>query len=169
MYFDGTGDYLVGGAFSAPLRAFGTGDFTIEGWFYTGANKAQIIVDTGTTGGSGSGMQVALNSSGYPYFFIFNITTITSSIIVSLGTWTHVAWVRSGGVATIYVNGVSGVSTANTSNITDTGLTIGTPNDYRDTSSTFHYNGYIDDLRITRGYARYTTNFTPPTSQLQDQ
>jgi hypothetical protein len=169
MYFDGTGDYLVGGAFSAPLRAFGTGDFTIEGWFYTGANKTQIIVDTGTTSGSGSGMQVALNSSGYPYFFIFNSITITSSIIVNVGTWTHVAWVRSGGVATIYVNGVSGVSTANTSNITDTGLTIGTPNDYRDASATFHYNGYIDDLRITRGYARYITNFTPPTSQLQDQ
>jgi hypothetical protein len=169
MYFDGTGDYLVGGAFSSPIRAFGTGDFTIEGWFYTGANKTQIILDTGTTGGSGSGMQVALNSSGYPYFFIFNSTTITSSIIVSLGTWTHIAWVRRGGVAAIYVNGVSGVSTANTSNITDTGLTIGTPNDYRDTSSTFHYNGYIDDFRITTGVARYITNFTPPTSQLQDQ
>ena len=164
MYFDGTGDYLVGGAFSSPIRAFNTGDFTIEGWFYTGANKTQIILDTGTTGGSGSGMQLALNSSGYPYFFIFNSTTITSSIIVSLGTWTHVAWVRNNGVADIYVNGVSGVSTANTSNLTDTGLTIGTPNDYRDTSSTFHYNGYIDDLRITRGYARYTANFTAPTA-----
>ena len=162
MYFDGTGDYLVGGAFSAPLRAFGTGDFTIEGWFYTGANKTQIILDTGTTGGSGSGMQVALNSSGYPYFYIFNSTSITSSIVVSLGTWTHVAWVRSNGVAAIYVNGVSGVSTANTSNITDTGLTIGTPNDYRDTSSTYHYDGYIDDFRVTKGYARYTANFTAP-------
>ena len=164
MYFDGTGDYMNGAAFSNPLRAFGTGDFTIEGWFYTSSNKTQIILDTGTTSGSGSGMQIALNSSGYPYFYIFNSTTITSSIVVSLGTWTHVAWVRSNGVAAIYVNGVSGVSTANTSNITDTGLTIGTPNDYRDTSSTYHYDGYIDDLRITRGLARYVANFSVPTA-----
>jgi hypothetical protein len=163
MYFDGTGDYMNGAAFSNPLRAFGTGDFTIEGWFYTSSNKTQIIVDTGTTSGSATGMQVALNSSGYPYFFIFNSTAITSSIVVSLGTWTHVAWVRSNGVAAVYVNGVSGVSTANTSNITDTGLTIGTPNDYRDGTSTYHYNGYIDDLRITK-YARYTADFTPPTA-----
>jgi hypothetical protein len=126
MYFDGTGDYLVGGAFSAPLRAFGTGDFTIEGWFYTGANKTQIIVDTGTTSGSGSGMQVALNSSGYPYFFIFNSTTAflshisNTNIVQSLDLnalfgnsrpftnhgWYQVGMIRTGGTLNFYWNGV---------------------------------------------------------------
>jgi hypothetical protein len=72
--------------------------------------------------------------------------------------------VRSSGTLVIYVNGVSGGSVANSTNISDTGLTIGTPNDWRDTSASYHYNGYIDDLRVTNGYARYTTTFTPPTS-----
>jgi hypothetical protein len=72
--------------------------------------------------------------------------------------------VRSSGTLVIYVNGVSGGSVANSINISDTGLTIGTPNDYRDGSSTYHYNGYIDDLRVTKGVARYTSNFTPPTT-----
>jgi len=164
MSFDGTGDYMIGSAFSNPTRSFGTGNFTIEGWFYINANKVQIVYDLGTTGGSSTGFQVAFNASGYPYFLLQNSTVITSSIAVSVGTWAHVAWVRNNGTCVIYVNGTSGVSTANSANLSDTGLTIGTPNDYRDGSSTYHYNGYIDDLRITKGYARYTSNFTPPTS-----
>jgi hypothetical protein len=164
MSFDGTGDYMIGSAFSNPTRSFGTGNFTIEGWFYINANKVQIVYDLGTTGGSGTGFQVAFNSSGYPYFLLQNSTVITSSIAVSVGTWAHVAWVRNNSTCVIYVNGTSGVSTANSANLSDTGLTIGTPNDYRDGSSTYHYNGYIDDFRITNSIARYTSNFTPPTS-----
>jgi Concanavalin A-like lectin/glucanases superfamily len=162
MYFDGTGDYLVAGAFSNPIHSIGSGDFTVEAWLYTNTNKAQIVLDTGTTSGSTTGLQVALNSSGQPYFVINNSVPLTSSIAVSTTTWTHVAWVRNNGTIAIYVNGVSGGTASNSTNISDTGLTIGTPNDYRDGSATYHFNGYIDDLRITRGYARYTSNFTPP-------
>jgi hypothetical protein len=162
MSFDGTGDYMIGGAFSSISRAIGSGNFTIEMWLYTNANKTQILFDTGTTSGSATCIQCALNSSGYPYVVLNNSPALTSSIVVSTGTWTHVAWVRSSGTLVIYVNGVSGGSVANSTNISDTGLTIGTPNDWRDTSASYHYNGYIDDLRVTNGYARYTANFTPP-------
>ena len=164
LAFDGTGDYLQGGAFSSPVHAIGSGNFTIECWIYTNANKTQIIFDNGTVGGSSTSMQAALNSSGYPYFVIANSIVLTSSIIVNTTTWTHVAWVRNNGTIAIYVNGTSGGSASNTTNISDTGLTIGTPNDYRDTSTSFHFNGYIDDLRITIGIARYTANFTAPTA-----
>jgi hypothetical protein len=164
MSFDGTGDYMIGSAFSNPVHSIGSGDFTIEMWLYTNANKAQILIDTGTVGGSTTGIQCALNASGYPNTVLNNSIVLTSSILVSTTTWTHVAWVRSSGTLVIYVNGVSGGSVANSINISDTGLTIGTPNDYRDGSSTYHYNGYIDDLRITKGVARYTSNFTPPTT-----
>jgi len=162
MAFDGTGDYLVAGAFSNPDHIIGSGNFTVEAWLYTNTNKAQIVLDTGTTSGSTTGLQAALNSSGQPYFVINNSVPLTSSIAVSTATWTHVAWVRNNGTIAIYVNGVSGGTASNSTNISDTGLTIGTPNDYRDGSATYHFNGYIDDLRITRGYARYTSNFTPP-------
>ena len=166
LAFDGTGDFIQGGAFTSPVYAFGTGNFTVEAWLYTNTNKTQIVIDTGTTSGSTTGLQVALNSSGYPYFVISNSVVLTSSIIVNTTTWTHVAWVRNSGTITVYVNGVSGGSTSNTTNISDTGLTIGTPNDWRNTSSSFHFDGYIDDLRITKGLARYTANFTPPTAAL---
>jgi len=169
MAFDGTGDYLVGAPWSSPTHAIGSGDFTVEAWLYTNSNKVQIVLDTGTSSGSTTGLQCNLNVSGYPYAVLNNSVILTSSIVVSTTTWTHVAWVRSGGTLAIYVNGVSGGTAANTTNASDTGLTIGTPNDYKDTSGTYHFNGYIDDLRITKGVARYVANFTPPTSQLQDQ
>jgi len=160
MSFDGTGDYIIGSQFSSPIHAIGSGDFTIEAWLYTNANKLQIILDTGTTSGSTTGIQCNLNSSGYPYIVLNNTVVLTSSIVVSLSTWTYVAWVRSSGTITIYVNGVSGGTASNSTNASDTGLTIGTPNDYRDSSSTYHFNGYIDDLRITKGYARTITTPT---------
>ena len=164
MSFDGTGDYLQGSAFTNPVYALGTGNFTIEMWVYTNANKAQILFDTGSTSGSTTSIQCALNSSGYPYTVLTDSIVQTSSIIVNLTTWTHLAWVRNNGTVTIYVNGVSGGSVANSTNISDTGLTIATPNSHRDGTATYHYNGYIDDLRVTKGYARYTSNFTAPTS-----
>jgi len=166
LAFDGTGDYIFGGAFSSPIHVIGGGNFTVESWLYTNTNKTQIIFDTGTTSGSTTNLQLLLNATGYPIFYITNTIVLTSSIAVSTTTWTHVAWVRNNGTITIYVNGVSGGSTSNTTNMTDTGLTIGTPNDYRDTSSTYHFDGYMDDFRITTGYARYTTTFTPPTTAL---
>jgi hypothetical protein len=57
----------------------------------------------------------------------------------------------------LYVNGTSIISVADTTNYTDQNFTIG--GWY---STGFLLNGYIDDLRVTKGVARYTANFTPP-------
>jgi hypothetical protein len=96
-----------------------------------------------------------------------NATTLfTSSTALSLNTWTHVAVAKSSGTITLYLNGTkptTGSGSSSTS-LTDAALTIGSAVDYRDTSTTLHLNGYIDDLRITKGFARYTGNFTAPTS-----
>jgi hypothetical protein len=66
----------------------------------------------------------------------------------------------------IFINGVSGYSASNTGTSTLVNpLYVGIDG----TGSNYNFNGYIDDLRITRGYARYTSNFTPPGAALSDQ
>ena len=161
-FFDGNGDYL-----ELPVNAiqFNADDFTIEFWVYptrTGSHTCVanwgcsslmtifLAVDTTTD----SGVVVYLNSTG-PYI-------IGGSI--QANQWQHVALVRQGGNMKAYINGVQAGGTYNIGNtaintIVDN-IRIG-----RDTAN-FNCNtpleGYIDDLRITTGVARYTSNFTPP-------
>jgi hypothetical protein len=106
-------------------------------------------------GGSGNGVEVWFNSQ----------TASSSANLVANG-WHHIAFVRLNGVCTIYVDGVAGsFSATDNTNITTTAGTIGL-----DTYSGARiFNGYIDDLRITKGVARYTANFTPPTAAFPNQ
>jgi len=162
MLFDGTGDYLT--APSNAVYAFGTGDFTVEGWVYLGASKAQVIFDTRASGPSTTGIALAIDASNFPYVYVNGATLFTSSTALSLSTWTHLAFVKASGTITLYINGTKPTtgSAASATNLTDSACTVGTAIDFRDTSATLHFNGYIDDLRITKGVARYTANFTPP-------
>jgi hypothetical protein len=156
MSFDGNGDYLTT-PFS-PLTQFGTEDFTIEFWIYRSAGSVyQTILDTRSSG-TASPWAVLLNSSNQPYILI--ASDITSSIAIASATWTHIAICRASGTLRIFNNGVVGYSGANSTSMMPTGpLRVGKTID-----NAYDLNGYIDDLRITKGYARYTTTFTPPTS-----
>jgi len=160
MKFDGTGDYLTAPSNSA--FAFGTGDFTIECWVYLNASKDQAIIDTRNTGPSTSGIAIAINSSNFPYVYVNGTTLFTSSTALSNTTWTYLAIVKSSNVITLYINGVkpSTGSGTSTTNLTDTSLTIAGIIDARDTTTTYKLNGYIQDLRITKGVARTITTPT---------
>jgi len=158
-YFDGSGDYLV--APSSPAYAFGTGNFTLEGWFYPTASANQALFEMRNSTTSTSGIAVRLLSSSNTLRVIMNNTALfTTSTAVSLNQWSHIAVVRSSGTVTAYLNGVAmtGGSASGSTSLTDNTLWIG---ELRDGS--FQWNGYMDDLRITNGVARYTTTFTPPT------
>jgi hypothetical protein len=165
LAFDGTGDYL--NALANPVFAFGSGDFTIESWLYITATKSpgHGIFDTRNSGPSSTGIAVSINGSNSPLIYIGG-TILTSSTSLSLNTWTHVAFVRSSGTITVYIDGVASGSVSNSTNLTDTTPTVGTVVDYRNTGSTYMLQGYIDDLRITKGLARYTSAFTPPEAAL---
>ncbi len=172
LFFDGVGDYL-----SIPnnnVFNFGAGDFTVEFWIYPLAYGgttagAQIF---GTVNGSQAGYSINLGQDINSFRVISNASgTWTSDATVSAGngpalnTWTHIAVVRQGASLRIYKNGISVASSSAMLNKNYSGTTaiIGR---YSDGATTRDFNGYIDDLRISKGIARYTSNFTPPDAGL---
>jgi hypothetical protein len=174
MAFDGSGDSLKIGP--TPLLNLGTGDFTIEFWCNpntVGASKAILasgnatfnagaVIIAGGVSGNDS-MRLGAFDFGGPSYTIVRDTSATPT-----GTWTHYAFVRLNNSFVLYRNGTSvatgtwtGSFNFNTNNLTKVG------GDTWDGASS-SWDGYIDDLRITR-FARYTANFTPPQVALPRQ
>lgn len=161
LLFDGTGDY-----FSTPDKAgfdFGTGDFTVETWFYPTTAKACTIYEHANSPASGvAGLFLQLNadrtvSAGQA----FGSTIVTSTTTLALNTWHFVTVQRASGAWTLYLNGTSAATATNSVSLTATGpVTIG--GHARSTSATVA--GNIDELRVTSGVARYSADFTPPTA-----
>jgi hypothetical protein len=152
MYFNGSTDYLT--LASDPGLAMSTGDFTVEFWFYT-TNIAQTgyFIQTNTVSNTNA-LYINLSSS---VLRVTNSTTVYASTPTLLSnTWYHIAAVRSGSSLVIYVNGVAGTAVNNTTDFTQNSCVIGGNN----------YLGYISNLRIVKGTAVYTGNFTPPTGPL---
>lgn len=149
MYFDGTGDYLVGAA--SPNLALGTGNFTVEGWIYMNAIPSAGAPEIVLMG------NFHLNFRGSGTFAITNDSTVfaQSPIPLVAGQWYHFAAVRNSGSTTVYVNGVGGTAVACATDFTGTSLKIGG-------DGSTYINCYIDELRVTRGVARYIAAFTPP-------
>lgn len=175
LYLDGSGDRLT-----TPSRAeFGISavDFTIEGWFYPLTLKNGNCVLSLGTGGSAfyyafyvgrSNGSIVLDVNTAGNWSISTSHTSTTGVI-SANNWYHIAVVRNGTTLTFYVNGTASgiISSASFGSGTGGTLHIGTYfNNYNNDGSDFY--GYIDELRITYGYARYTSNFTPPTTQFLD-
>ena len=168
LYVDGTGDYI-----SSPSTsdlAFGTGDFTIEFWAYRIVGSDNGIFQISATSGGLQANQVT-NLSIFSYtsgrlgIYANGTSYVSTAFANTVNTWNHYAIVRSSGVTKLYFNGnlVTDIGTSgaitDTTNYTGTYLAIG---GYYSTS--YLWNGYIDELRITKGYARYTGNFTPSTT-----
>ena len=161
MYFDGTSGYLT--IQTPPNFSFGTANFTLEVWIYplTVSPSQQGIVEMRTSNDGHTILCLQTNTllwTGGP------ANLITSTGVISANTWQHVAVVRNSGTTVIYVNGVSKASQADTSTyVADSITRIGA------TFDPYYFQGYIDDLRITKGIARYTANFAPPASAFLTQ
>jgi hypothetical protein len=155
-YFDGTGDYLVVPTNSA--LDFGTGDFTVEGWVLPNSLLSDwFIISSSGTGGLFFGF-----SSATTVGFGWGRTSVAWDYRVAgsatVGVWQHVAVTRSGTSMRLFVNGVQSGTTQTVStayNLGVTSTTIGSQ------GNLYYFTGYMDELRITKGVARYTANFTP--------
>jgi len=166
LYFDGTGDYLSGP--TTPTTALGSGAYTVEFWLYKDS-----------TGSGERGIFQTQTASLYGLSIFADGTTIyvderTNSFdgsnprisgTISQDTWIHVAVCRqtgTSGTLRAFVNGtqIGSSVTSNLRNLTSTGpIVVGNT-----AVASNPLKGYIDDLRITNGYARYTTTFTAPTA-----
>jgi len=158
LILDGTGDYIS--HTSITDFGFGTGDFTIEGWFYKTASLSQILVDTRTTATENS-IMVQSNSGGNLRLFVNGVFVLTSSNNHTLNTWNHLAISRVSGVTRFFINGV--VSTNTYVDATDYGTTKPLVLGASFVGLT-SFSGYIDDFKISKGVGRYTTTFTALTS-----
>ena len=159
VYFDGTGDYMYVSGTSSEM-AFGTGDFTVEFWVYpAAANQTATIIGWRPTNTNGAYINLYL-LSGSIYLYVSSANRISGGS-VSASAWSHIALARSNGVTKLFINGTQTGSNYTDSNSYLVGANrplIGA-NDFDFLSP---FNGYIDDLRITKGLARYTATFTPP-------
>lgn len=183
LSFDGNADYV-----SMPGIEFGTGDFTIEGWFNltapTGGYPTIFAMNwacSGTTygsacsgllalrfgdGGYGNRLQVATNLFG-----TFYESADTQSSLA--GAWHHIAMTRAGGNVRVFLDGNlltlrSGnfAGPAVTSWVDNSDLSGGYLVELSDPSLTWY--GQLDDIRVTKGVARYTASFTPPAAEFEN-
>jgi hypothetical protein len=163
LAFDGSGDYLVSNPANSNLYAFGTGDFTIEFWLNGTSVSSGVLIDFRP---AAEGLYPALYLSSGEVRYYVNAADRISGGSLSTSNWYHIAIARSGTSSKLFVNGtqVGSTYTDNNNYALPAGVRIGIGS-----FSTGPLNGYIDDLRITKGYARYTANFTPPTAAFPNQ
>ena len=163
-YFDRTGDYLSA---QDSDFAFGTGDFTVEGWVRfntwstgTGSGRGVFHITTGYLNSTVYGPALGVDDSGN--WHIYHVSGATALAYgPAANEWTHFAYVRnsSTSTSTVYLDGVSVWSASDSNDYTWSHLVVG---GYY--SSSFLLNGYISGFRIVKGTAVYTSAFTPPTA-----
>ena len=173
LSLDGNGDYVD---LPQATNQLVSEDFTIEFWFRinSGAGSETIgLFGSYYTGGSGKGMLMVSSATYNQVYFQWHYgasdwaylnQTQGTRTALSNNTWYHVAVTRSGSTWRLFLNGTQEDSVTQSSYITDSGSTTRLGNYGPSATASDGLNGYIEDFRITRGVARYTSNFTAPTS-----
>lgn len=163
-YFDQNGDYAVVIP-SSPATDFGTGDFTIEFWVrVTSTTGVQVIWSRWNNSGDNVIQMYLMGDSLY----VNSPTVAHLAGTLTEEQWHHIALCRDDGDIAAYVDGVQQVAYAYGNDITSTSDFVLGANDLGSGGANW-FGGYIDELRITKGVARYTANFTPPTAPFPNQ
>jgi len=160
MYFPSSSPSYISTA-STSAFDFGTGNYTVEGWIKMIATTGtyQVVIDFRTN----ADLYLLINSAGV----LTGFNRTGGDITLSAGVWTHFAVCRSSLTERLFVNGVQSGS-----NYTDVQNYVGTSTYANrigyDTGNAFPLNAYLDDFRVTKT-ARYTSNFTPPSTTFPDR
>ena len=145
---------------------FGTNtDFTIEFWAYantTGLSSATLF-DLRDNGTDAEGLSLAFRAAGEVDLRVGTTTAITGSGAgIATGVWKHYAIAREGTDTRLFVDGTQrGIKFSDTTDYgSSKGIVFGADFDGASNNVT----GWIDEVRIEKGVAKYTGNFTAPTS-----
>lgn len=155
--FDGTGDYIT-----VPDHADTrlTGDFTIDFWVrYNVASGTQVLCSRGDSNNSNAFW--LLSDGSTLKFQTNNSVAINGSFVNATATWYHIACTRSGSSLRLFVDGSQVGSTATNSSSFNAAITLRFG---ADDSGLRNFNGWLDEIRLSNGVARWTSTFTPPTA-----
>lgn len=159
-YFDGTDDYL---ALPEADFTFGTGDFTIDFFVYVdGSVNQRFLVDFRPANTNGAYPSLSMTTTNVLTFWHSATVRITGAQVIADG-WHHVELSRASGVTKMFVDGTQDGSSYTDATSYGCGASrprIGSGGYY---TPERQFKGYIEDLRITKGVARHTANFTVPT------
>ncbi|MBT9513257.1 MAG: LamG domain-containing protein [Acidovorax sp.] len=166
MLFDGSGDYL-NLANSADF-SFGTGDFCIEFSTWRSSNKGDCIVVHNTADASATaGWWVNFSSDNFVVYNNSSLIISVASASLAGAAWKRWAVSRSGTTVRVFRDGVRiGESTSSASFDSSLGLQVGGHTSFGGFDPWF--NGYIDELRITKGQARRVADYTPDAQAFPD-
>lgn len=167
--FDGTGDEI---STSDSADFYFTGDFTIDFWVrwnsLPSSGNAQYLYHQGD--GSNNFERIYLENAAGTYKWtydvynnnVLDINVVKSSPGLSTGTWYHFALTRSGNDYRIFQDGTQVGTT-----VTDSSSHPNVANDVKigGRGSTSHFNGWLDEFRVSNGVARWTADFTPQTTE----
>ncbi len=168
--FDGSGDYLE--TFDNANFDVGSGDFTVDFWMNLPALSGNHVIMAQSdmySSATSRSLQIMVvpnatnyRIAGYLFYGPGSYKSIVGTTNLQAGTWYHVALVRNGDLATLYLNGaseglvdVTGITVTNSPNKMSIGR-LGEWNGY-------YFNGWLDEFRFSKGIARWTSDFTPPT------
>lgn len=160
VYFDGSGDYITTTSTDYDLGT--SSAFTVELWYYFDESRTHTVFDFYNSSNAQAAKLAFTSTNVYLFDGSANILSLTRNQTV--GAWEHFCWTRdASNNHTFYINGSQvGTSTAATSidaYTIDLGRRAGSFN------NTF-MKGYVSDVRIVKGTAVYSGNFTPPTGPL---
>jgi len=166
---DGSSLYLA----TSTDWSFSVSNFTVDFWCnFEDLTNAQVFLGQYKSGTQHWYLRKGTAANGNKLQMVFVDTTtksdytMTGSWLVNKEEWNHIAFIRSSTVGTIYINGTAQTLSSTTSfgtndvgMFTETNLRIGVSN------ASNYLSGYLDELRVSKGIVRWTSNFTPPVSQ----
>jgi hypothetical protein len=161
-FYNTNNDPNGGISFTLP-EGLGTDDFTIEGWlkWMTNGSWDGCFFQIGDHTQS-SGLILNLHNPNPVIRFGSSNTYVDNTTTIASNQWYHIAVTRESGVCKIWLDGqLEGTRTTPEDITATTGYIL---------SATYNNSGivgHVEDFRITKGLARYTANFTPPTGSLE--
>jgi hypothetical protein len=162
VLFDGSNQYLS----VANTGLFGSGNWTFECWINApvGQTDKPIIETRNSAGGAGSSTGFTVTMITPTEIRLWSGSERIRATINYVNQWLHIAVVKNNTTTTMYFNGVS-VGTTTLGDMSDTSFIVGAGY-YGVAYINVYGNFYASNMRVVKGSAVYTSNFTPPTAPL---